>query len=157
MAGRSVNKNGNTQSVGGQGFSQDRKPPANTGENCERTSTSKPRPSATRVEASNAIALANRETAQELGSFLAMGAEAQSAAMKHLAAQAKPLFNGEYARAQFFKHLSNELADTPPEFPASLVMEPVDEIFSLDLDISQPLEKLHGLLHGESRKALPSA
>lgn len=119
--------------------------------------TQEPRPSATRVEASNAIALANRETVNELGSFLAMGAEAQSTAMKQLAQQAKPLFNGEFARAQFFQHLADELKDTPPEFPETLVIEPIDEIFSLDLDISGPLEKLRGVLHGESRKALPGA
>lgn len=150
-------KNRNTST--GKGFGSVECP---AGEGRDRTSpsttsTSEPRPSATRVEATNAIALANRETTQELGSFLAMGAEAQSTAMKQLAQQAKPLFNGEYARAQFFQHLTAELKDTPPEFPASLVVEPVDEIFSLDLDISEPLEKLQGLLNGETRRALPGA
>lgn len=163
MAGRKIASNQanaeHSQNTQGQGFDPNKHPQNNGGDGCDRQSpgTSEPHLSATRVEATNAIALANREIVQELGSFLAMGAEAQSTAMKQLAAQAKPLFNGEHARSEFFKHLSAELADTPPEFPQSLVIEPVDEIFSLDLDITEPLQKLRGVLHGERRKALPSA
>jgi hypothetical protein len=74
-----------------------------------------------RVEAANALALANQEMVSELQELVGIAATAQQNAAKQTAAAFKVLLNREY----FYGQLRQELAEVVKPAPLNLRFEPV--------------------------------
>lgn len=99
-----------------QGFTPDSRPPAPA---ADQPTPDQPA-SGHRVEAVNALALANRQMVQELQQVITVAAESQQAAAKQTAQAMKLLLNREYFHHCLLEELGDVLGDVKPVETADL-------------------------------------